>query len=152
MTDQNERTGPIRCQCTLASESQIKAIFQKFAADNPRVDITYADVNAGMNDIGRHNADHNVPNAQERDCMGCDPLLHMLVKQFNESHDPDALFVRKRQGGRAQRLKDMGLDSDTTNSGLCGVAQGRDYTSRDPKGAIPDLRGSPINAPRKKVG
>lgn len=141
----DERSGAIRCQCTRASESQITAVFRKFAADHPSRDISYDDVHAGINDTGRQNADdQNLYGSGERQCFGCDPLLHMLVKKFNESHDPDTLFARKRQGGRKGHL----ARAEAQNSGLCDFARNHDY--RGMNGRPPDLKSDPVNGGKPK--
>lgn len=129
----------IRCQCTKATESQLREIFSNFAAGNPDTDITYDHVNEAMNEIGRSNAaESGWPGSGTRQCFGCDPMVHMLVKKFNESHSPDALFPKPvRKGGRKARL-----------AGLCSVAASRDYTAVNDHG-IPDLSRSPIEAPKK---
>ncbi len=136
----SERTGAVRCQCTLASESQITDIFRKFAADHPAQDISYDDVTEGINEAGRENAQNlDRYGSGERQCFGCDPMVHMLVSRFNENaHDVDVLFPKlTRQGGRKAKV-----------DGLCGVAASRDYTAAND--GIPDLRGSAIKAPKKQ--
>lgn len=135
----HKREGAIRCQCTLASESQIKDLFRQYAQANPGEDIDYDYVSSGLSAIGQKNAAEGVKSAGPRNCFGCDPLVNALVRQFNETHDAEALFVRKRQGGRAAKL--------ALSSGLCAHAQERDYSGKG--GEPPILTGTPIAAPKR---
>ena len=129
----------IRCQCTKANEVQLRGIFAEFAAAHPHMDITYDHVNEAMNEIGRQNAaESGWPGSGERQCFTCDKLVHMLVQTFNESHDPSMILPDRK----APRTKDM-------TGGLCSVAASRDYTDANRNG-IPDLSGSPIEAPARK--
>lgn len=128
----------VRCQCTQATESQLREVFSKYAADHPHSDITYEHVNEAMNEIGRQNiARTGAAGSGERQCFTCDKLVQMLVKKFNESHDPSAILPDR----------DTQIQKDT--GGLCGVAASRDYTPAN-KNGVPDLLRSPIEAPARK--